>query len=107
MALGVLQEGSLPLLEHPPGEERGHEHFFGAAEAAHVDEDDLALEQLVEDPPSDGDRGVGGNAGQVHDAPRPAVHHLEGVEGHSGRQFDVPETGEVLDPGELGQPRQA
>ena len=32
---------------------------------------------------------------------------LEGVEGDSGRQFDVPEPGQVFDRGELGQPGEA
>ena len=101
MALGVVQEGALPLLEHPAGEERGDQDFLGATQPAHVDQDNLAFEQLVEDPPSHRNGGVGGDAGQVHDTPGPAVHDLEGAEGHLRRQLHVPEAGEVLHPGEL------
>ena len=101
---GSLQEGALPFLDHPAGEEGSDEDLLGATEPAHVDQDNLAFEQLVEDPPSHRDGGVGRNAGQVNDTPRPAVHHLQGVEGHSGRQFHVPEPGEVLHLGELGKP---
>ncbi len=50
---------------------------------------------------------IGGDAAQVDDAPGPAVHHLQGVERHPGGQLDVAEAGQVLDPGEVGQPGQA
>jgi hypothetical protein len=50
---------------------------------------------------------VGGNAGQVDDAPGSAVHHLKGAERDPGRDLDVPEAGQVLDPGKLEQPGQA
>ena len=53
VALRVVEEGALPFLEHPPGQVGGYEDLFGTAQAAHVDEDDLALEQFVEDPPAD------------------------------------------------------
>ncbi len=44
---------------------------------------------------------------QVDDAPGPAVHHLQGVEGDAAGQLDVPEPGQVVDAGEAASQAEA
>ena len=51
--------------------------------------------------------GIGGDALELHDPPRPAVHDLERVERETPAELDVAEAGQVLDRGERRRSRRA
>ncbi len=53
--VGIVEVGRLPVLEDPPGQVGRDQDLLGGAEAAHVDEHDVAIEQVTDHgaPPTD------------------------------------------------------
>ncbi len=106
VALRVVEVGGRPLVHHPAGEEGGDEDLLGGAQTAHVHQHHPAVAQVPQHGGADRDGWIGRHARQLDDASGPAVHDLEGVEGDPAVELDVPEAGQVVQLGELQQPRQ-
>ena len=107
VAVGVVEVGRLPLLEDPAGQVGGHQHLLGGAQAAHVDEHHLAGEQVAHDRAADRDAGSVATHGSstMRRARRWTTCRV--LRATRPDELDVPEPGQVLDPGELGQPGRA